>query len=96
MQGLRSSDLIPYGQVLRSNLAGSTAPAAKAKSQAHELASLAELRRSPGRVVIYNQDLKNLEDIPNESLDAVVAVSALEHNSPEGLRQLVERAAGSA
>jgi len=89
VQGLRPSDLTPYGQVLRDNLAGPAAPAAKAKSQAYELASLAELRRSPGRVVLYNQDLKNLESIPADSLDAVVAVSALEHNSPEGLRQVV-------
>lgn len=89
VQGLRGSDLLPYGQVLRSNLAGPTAPAIKARSQAHDLVSLAELRRSPGRVILYNQDLKNLEHVPTGSLDAIVAVSALEHNSPEGLRQVV-------
>jgi len=42
-----------------------------------------------GRVFIYNQDLKTLRDIKDNSVDAVVAVSALEHNTPEGLREVV-------
>ncbi len=42
-----------------------------------------------GRVIIYNQDLKTLADIPDTSLDAVVAVSALEHNTPESLPLVV-------
>ena len=45
--------------------------------------------RASGRVIIYNQDLKTLADIPDASLDAVVAVSALEHNTPESLPQVV-------
>lgn len=43
-----------------------------------------------GRVLIYNQDLGNLVDIPDASLDYVVAVSALEHNTPEGLQKVVK------
>jgi SAM-dependent methyltransferase len=42
-----------------------------------------------GAVVIYNQDLKNLVDIPDNILDAVVAVSSLEHNSPQDLEKVV-------
>lgn len=42
-----------------------------------------------GRVYIYNQDLANLPDLPDASLDAVVSVSALEHNSPEGLAAVI-------
>lgn len=42
-----------------------------------------------GAVVIYNQDLKNLIDIPDNTLDAVVAVSSLEHNSPQDLEKVV-------
>lgn len=45
---------------------------------------------SLGKVCIYNQDLSHLPDIADNSLDAVVAVSALEHNTPEGLAQVVE------
>jgi SAM-dependent methyltransferase len=36
-------------------------------------------------VIIYNQDLQDLRDIADSSLDAVVAVSALEHNPPDDL-----------
>ena len=39
---------------------------------------------------MYNQDLKNLTHIPDDSMDAVVAVSALEHNQPPGLVQVVK------
>ena len=46
-------------------------------------------RQSGGRVTIYNQDLVHLEEIKDSSLDAVVAVSALEHNTPQGLEQVV-------
>jgi SAM-dependent methyltransferase len=42
-----------------------------------------------GSVLVYNQDLSNLVDIADNSLDAVVAVSALEHNTPEGLNAVV-------
>ncbi len=44
---------------------------------------------SPGRVTIYNQDLRSLPLVADRSLDAVVAVSALEHNTPEGLALVV-------
>lgn len=45
--------------------------------------------KSRGTVYIYNQDLTNLADIPNNSVDAVVSISALEHNAPDGLRRVV-------
>lgn len=44
----------------------------------------------PGKVIIYNQDLSNLQDIQNDSIDVIVAVSSLEHNSPQGLIIVVE------
>ena len=43
-----------------------------------------------GKVLIYNQDLGNLVDIPDNSLDGIVAVSSLEHNTPEGLQAVVQ------
>lgn len=43
----------------------------------------------PGQVIIYNQDLGNLVDIPDNSVEAVVSVSSLEHNSPERLVKVV-------
>ena len=42
-----------------------------------------------GQVIIYNQDLENLVDIPTNSVDAIVAVSSLEHNSPDGLKLVI-------
>lgn len=42
-----------------------------------------------GEISIYNQDLRSLTDIPDCSVDAVVAVSALEHNAPEQLGRVV-------
>jgi ubiquinone/menaquinone biosynthesis C-methylase UbiE len=42
-----------------------------------------------GKVIIYNQDLTELNDIPDDSIDTVVAVSSLEHNSPDGLEKVV-------
>jgi 2-polyprenyl-3-methyl-5-hydroxy-6-metoxy-1,4-benzoquinol methylase len=87
--GLRKGDLAPSVQVFQANLQGPAKLPAKVSSQARELIGLAEPRRAPGRVTIYNQDLKCLEDIASDSLDAVVAVSALEHNSPEDLPLVV-------
>jgi SAM-dependent methyltransferase len=87
--GLRKTDLAPSVQVFQANLRGPAKFPAKVSTQARELIGLAEPRRAPGRVTIYNQDLKCLEDIASNSLDAVVAVSALEHNSPEDLRLVV-------
>lgn len=43
-----------------------------------------------GQVTIYNQDLKELVDVQDDTFDAVVAVSALEHNSPEHLSIVVD------
>jgi SAM-dependent methyltransferase len=49
-----------------------------------------EGKRETGVVVIYNQDLGNLTDIPDDSIDGIVAVSSLEHNSPDGLERVVD------
>lgn len=60
------------------------------------ITSLRQLRCKPeispdsGTVFIYNQDLKSMRDIPDESVDAVVSISALEHNPPDDLRAVVK------
>lgn len=43
-----------------------------------------------GTVTIYNQDLANMPDIPDSSVDAVISISALEHNEPRALRGVVK------
>jgi len=105
VQGLRTGveqDLAPSWQVFTSRFSGKAGiPAMVSEiatatlAQAKDILGIAvsftgtETRRSPGQVLVYNQDLKNLADIQDGSLDAVVAVSALEHNTPEGLQQVV-------
>ncbi len=46
-------------------------------------------KNSTGRVIIHNHDLAQLPRVANNSMDAVVAVSALEHNQPEALPGVV-------
>jgi ubiquinone/menaquinone biosynthesis C-methylase UbiE len=89
-QGLRRDDLAPVSQVLKSYWQLGSSPRVKMSSGVRDLAGVVELRRSPGQVIIYNQDLKNMPDIEDNSLDAVVAVSALEHNSPGDLELVID------
>jgi SAM-dependent methyltransferase len=42
-----------------------------------------------GEVWIYNHDLAWLPDLEENSVDVVVSVSALEHNTPDGLEQVI-------
>lgn len=46
--------------------------------------------KSHGMVWILNQDLRQLNDIADASLDAVVALSALEHNPPQELPSVIQ------
>jgi 2-polyprenyl-3-methyl-5-hydroxy-6-metoxy-1,4-benzoquinol methylase len=87
--GLRRQDLLPPPGALRAQWSGNVRWRAKVSAQARDVVGMAHLRRGGGRVIIYNQDLSNLTDLADNSLDAVVAVSALEHNQPEALEQVV-------
>lgn len=86
--GLRPNDLLPYEQVVQQT-SGAQPLSARIKTGVKDLAARADPRHASGSVVIYNQDLKNLENIADNALDAVVAVSALEHNEPDGLARVV-------
>ena len=44
---------------------------------------------SQGTVYIYNNDLTDMPDIEDGSIDVLVSISSLEHNTPEGLRECV-------
>jgi SAM-dependent methyltransferase len=58
------------------------------KKLATALAALkpANLQPSSGTIYIYNQDLSSLVDINDNSVDAIVSISALEHNEPNNLQ----------
>lgn len=97
VQGKRGEvDLLPAGRAFLSNFRppsrGSWALrwAARLAAQAKDLWGWLQPPAGKGRVLIYNQDLAHLVDIPDDSLDAVVSVSALEHNTPEGLKVVVQ------
>lgn len=51
--------------------------------------SLNRVNSDRGKVIIYNEDLSALAEIPENSIDTIVAVSSLEHNTPEGLSKVV-------
>jgi len=42
-----------------------------------------------GTVLIYTTDLSRMAQVPDNSADAIVSISALEHNTPAGLRLCV-------
>lgn len=93
VQGLRPGDLLPARQVFQESLRrpseGSFFQRWLIKAQTLVRGWL-DLRKKPvaqGRVLIYNQDLSQLSDIPDNSMDAVVSISALEHNTQEDLRR---------
>lgn len=88
--GLRPQDLLPASQAFRNSLTGYGNALSKITAQRRDLLSLVQSQRAAGRVTIYNQDLKTLTDIADNSLDAVVAVSSLEHNSPQDLPIVVD------
>jgi ubiquinone/menaquinone biosynthesis C-methylase UbiE len=90
--GLRAADLEPWRRgVARELRADRNRPRSFAR-QVRNLgeASRREFRRAHGEVIVYNQDLGDLRDIPSSSIDAVVAVSALEHNQPGDLAAVVK------
>ncbi len=43
-----------------------------------------------GTVTFYNQDVCSMPDISTDSLDAIVSISALEHNPPEECRGMLQ------
>jgi len=90
VSGLRSEDLTPTYRMVRNTVRHPIDSLSHWRTQVRDLIGLAEPRRADGQVIIYNQDLKNLVDIPDESIDAIVAVSALEHNPPEDLEIVVD------
>ena len=90
VQGLRPEDLLPLKQQLQQDWGRKEKLPQKLSRQGRDLLSLAQIGARAGKVRIYNQDLKTLTDIPSNSVDAVVAVSALEHNEPDGLFAVVK------
>jgi SAM-dependent methyltransferase len=97
VRGLRGeADLLPSGRAFLHNfdrpVRGSWARkwAVRLAAQAKDVWGFLHPPLGEGGVLIYNQDLADMVDIADGSLDAVVSVSALEHNTPEGLKVVVQ------
>lgn len=93
VRGLRTDDLYNQRQLIWHRLQdaslssiGRIMGAARA-AIATTMASVAP--KAKGEVVIYNHDLVSMPDLADNSFDHVVAVSSLEHNSPEVLSVIV-------
>lgn len=92
LEGYRPDELLSPWEVYRANLqrAGNlNEKVATGLRGAAGLALTALPVRAPGKVIIYNHDLGDLSQVPPESQDAVVAVSSLEHNTPDALQAIV-------
>ena len=95
VRGLRDADLSPllqsFIQVLNRPASGPFYRrwAARLAALGRESAAYLSPSSSTGKVIIYNQDLTDLAEIDDDSMDAIVAISSLEHNTPEGLEQVV-------
>ncbi len=93
VNGLRPEDLSSPLDVYRRNIRQAAGMSGKSLSFLRGAAGLLKIalpKDIPGTVTIYNQDLQSMPLIPDNSVDAVVAVSALEHNSPDGLALVVD------
>ncbi len=95
IQGWRKQDLVPLHKSILQSFLPSRSPR-RWHLYPQKLSSI--LRQWPwkpkvvphsGTVLIYNQGLASMPEIPDNLVDAVVSISALEHNSPDGLRGCV-------
>jgi SAM-dependent methyltransferase len=93
VQGMRPEDLIRARKIVRSNIHSASGIRAKSVRTVRGVGGIvnAAIPTKPaGIVVIYNQDLDHLDLVADNSLDGVVSVSALEHNDPEKLPQVLD------
>ncbi len=93
VSGLRATDLKPLAaQVANRWGDASRGPGKRVAAIVRSLGSAGLVLLTPkaeGRIWLYRADLADLRDVESESVDAVVSLSALEHNPPDVLAQIV-------
>lgn len=90
VQGLRKGDLKPVVQSIWARDDHGRKPLQKMAVNLRDVLWAGLASRAEGRVLIYNQDLRDMPEIPDNYLDYVVAVSSLEHNPPQNLKLVLE------
>ena len=93
LEGMRPQDLAPARSVFKRNLSQAVGLGLKTVAALRGLAGLIKItlpKSAPGKVIIYNTDLSDMRLVSDNSMDAVVAVSALEHNQPKDLPGVVK------
>jgi ubiquinone/menaquinone biosynthesis C-methylase UbiE len=90
VRGLREGDLKPVVQSIWAQGNRGRNPVRKIAANLSDVLRSGWPGRRAGRVLIYNQDLRDMPEIPDNHLDYVVAVSSLEHNTPQNLKLILE------
>jgi SAM-dependent methyltransferase len=93
VEGLRGEDIATPSAVLVEDLRSPASFISKVKTIGLDLWGLFQMAKrpvAPGKIIVYNTNLANLREIPSCSLNAVVSVSALEHNPPEDLPLVID------
>jgi SAM-dependent methyltransferase len=91
VRGLRPQDMVSTAAVMGHERA--TLPAAvKPRRFFRNLQAMLQRLVPPrgGEVILYNEDLARMSELADESIDEIVSISSLEHNTPEGLVRVVE------
>jgi len=93
VQGLRPEDLLPTWKLIGYRLSQADNSLNFRLGGALRAAATTILEpirsKAPGTITLYRQSLNHLSELGDESFDAVVSVSALEHNRKEDLPGVV-------
>lgn len=93
VRGHRPGDLLSWSEQLRHRWRnGNTWPGARLLGVGRTAAGWLAASlwpKPPGEVIIHHADLAALSDIPDDSFEAVVSISSLEHNPPDRLTEIV-------
>jgi ubiquinone/menaquinone biosynthesis C-methylase UbiE len=96
VKGLRQEDLAPVNSLIGNLTGGSPSSFKKFGSELIDIFHIRTIQQPrflgddiSGQVIIYNQDLKEMVEIQDSSIDAVVSVSSLEHNSLADMKIVV-------
>jgi SAM-dependent methyltransferase len=92
MAGVRTQDLLPEPQFLNP-FDRSVGTRERVRNMLRSLKGILlslPTSKPSGKIYIYNQDLAHLIDIPDCSIDIVISISSLEHNTPKNLNNIVD------